>query len=345
MSVTGEDRVDSMAVGADSEPGVFLAAWRWLGPDLSVLLVMLFGLISLVWVYGATVTILRNTGIVAGAYLLGNTALALLLRKLWRPNGFRLWTEGIRACRDWVPFTLLIVVYENLRSYTGLIRPESIDTPLAMFDQWLWGVQPTVWAQQFANPILTDVLIVSYASLFPLPLALLLGLYVSDRRDCFRELATAVILCILCGFILYLTFPAGPPRFYLTDYEPARLPSFTGLYDWTDRTLDYANQMIVHSSFPSLHAALSFIALRYAFRRDFWPVAWRWLGPLYVVLTLTLWISTIYLRHHWTPDLAAGLVLGFICAFVARAITQSSNRTPCRVDEACTRDDTPVVSR
>ena len=345
MAVTGEHRAETMAVEQDSRPGAFQAAWRWLGPDLSVLSVMLFALIAIVSVYGATITILRNTGIVAGAYLIGNTALALLLRRLWRPSGFRLSAECLRACRDWIPFTLLIVVYENLRSYTGLIRSDSIDAPLAMSDQWLWGVQPTVWVQQFANPILTDILIVSYASLFPLPLALLLGLYVSDRREGFRELATAVILCILCGFILYLIFPAGPPRFYLTGYEPAHLPSFTGLYNWTDRTLDYANQMIVHSSFPSLHAALSVIALRYAFRRDLWPVAWRWLGPLYVVLTGMLWISTIYLRHHWTLDLAAGLVLGLLSASVARVMAAPSARPSVQAIRTNSSDDVPAPSQ
>lgn len=343
MSLAGEQQAESLAV--ESEPGAFRSAFRWLGPDLSVLLLMVCVLITLVSLYGATVTIVRNTGIVAGAYLIGNTALALLLRRLCRPDGFSLSTEALRVCRDWIPFTLLIVVYENLRSYTGLIRPDSIDTPLAMFDQWLWGVQPTVWAQQFANPILTDLLIVSYASLFPLPLALLLGLYVADRREGFRELATAVILCILCGFVLYLTFPAGPPRFYLNNYEPDYLPSFTGLYGWTDRTLDYANQMIVHSSFPSLHAALSVIALRYAFRRDLWPAAWRWLGPLYVMLTATLWISTIYLRHHWTLDLAAGLVLGLLSASVAQVMADHSARSSVQVIHTNGSIDVPAPSQ
>ncbi|MBM3264206.1 MAG: inositol phosphorylceramide synthase [candidate division Zixibacteria bacterium] len=293
-----------------------------LGPDLVALVVLLFVLTVLVHSYGATLHIMRNTVTLAGVYLIGNTTVALLLRWLWhgRPHGLSSQITG--TCRDWIPFTLLIVVYENLRLYTGLIRPDNIDDLLATLDLRLWGVQPTVWSQQFAHPVLTDLMAVAYALHFPLPLSLLLGLYVADRKDLFRELAAAIVICIVCGFILYLVFPAGPPRFYLTGYDPPRLPSYTGLYDVTDRTWDYANQMIVHSSFPSLHAALSTVALGYAFRRDHWPSSYRWLGPLFAMLASSLWISTVYLRHHWTPDLMAGIALGAISIRSARGLAK-----------------------
>jgi membrane-associated phospholipid phosphatase len=229
--------------------------------------------------------------------------------------------EALGACRDWIPFTLLLIVYENLRLYTGFIRPDSLDAGLAALDLRLWGVQPTVWAQQFAHPVLTDLMAIAYALHFPLPLSLLLGLYAADRRSCFRELACAMVCCIVSGFILYLSFPAGPPRFYLTDmYDPPRLPTWTGLYEWTDRTFDYANQLIIHSSFPSLHVSFAMIALMYAFRRDHWPRSWRWMGPLYTFLGIALGVSTIYLRHHWTPDLAAGVALGLFSVLVARGM-------------------------
>ena len=33
---------------------------------------------------------------------------------------------------------------------------------------------------------------------------------------------------------------------------------------------------------------------------------------LVVPLELSLYVSTVYLRHHWIPDIAAGIVLGAV---------------------------------
>ncbi|HQZ17590.1 MAG TPA: phosphatase PAP2 family protein, partial [Vicinamibacteria bacterium] len=55
--------------------------------------------------------------------------------------------------------------------------------------------------------------------------------------------------------------------------------------------------------FPSLHAAVSLLAL---------GLAWRFTRRLFFVLlpvAFGLWVSTIYLRHHFVVDLFAGFAL------------------------------------
>ena len=48
-------------------------------------------------------------------------------------------------------------------------------------------------------------------------------------------------------------------------------------------------------------------------------------------LELSLYVSTVYLRHHWIPDIAAGITLGlFVCAAAPwlRARWPQKNRRP-----------------
>ena len=65
------------------------------------------------------------------------------------------------------------------------------------------------------------------------------------------------------------------------------------------------------AAFPSLHTAASLVALVYA-----WRFARRW---FYVLLpfVLGLWVSTIYLRHHYFVDLLAGWILAPIAILLA----------------------------
>jgi membrane-associated phospholipid phosphatase len=48
-----------------------------------------------------------------------------------------------------------------------------------------------------------------------------------------------------------------------------------------------------------------------------WPGRRRLYFAICLPLVVSLWLSTIYLRHHWIPDIAAGLLLGLASALLA----------------------------
>ncbi len=220
--------------------------------------------------------------------------------------------ESLIIVRDWLPIILLILVYENLRLLTGRIRPDNIDAYLYSADVSLFGVEPTIWAQQFANRWLTDYFAFSYMLYFFLPLILATTLYIRKKREDFRELMLGVLMVMYVGFLLYITFPAGPPRFTIPNlYDPPHLSGIFGLFEATQGTYDKLDSVLVHSSFPSLHCALSLIALLYAwrFRAAAGSTLMFW---IFLPLTVSLWCSTIYLRHHWIVDCFAGFALGIV---------------------------------
>jgi len=217
--------------------------------------------------------------------------------------------DSLRVVRDWLPLILMIMVYENLRALTGLIRPEAIDAHLYAADIALLGVEPTIWIQQFANPWLTDYFAFAYLLYFVLPIVIGTILYVGGRRDDSRELMLGLILVQYVGFGLYVIFPAGPPRYFIASlFDPPQLTGALGLFEATQGTYDRINQVVFRSSFPSLHCALSLTGLLYAWKfrgiRGGRVLFW---GS--VPLVVSLWVSTIYLRHHWIVDCFAGFAL------------------------------------
>lgn len=129
-------------------------------------------------------------------------------------------------------------------------------------------------------------------------------------------MTTALVLQMGIGFILFLVFPAGPPRYYEPlmhgGYDPPQLHSFFGLFELQQGAFDSADPARTRSAFPSLHCSLALLTLIYAWR--FGDAVFSRRKRLFFTLVapfcVSLWISTVYLRHHWIPDIAAGLVLG-----------------------------------
>ncbi len=50
-----------------------------------------------------------------------------------------------------------------------------------------------------------------------------------------------------------------------------------------------------------------------------WPRLWF---RIVLVLVVSLWISVIYLRHHWFVDIFAGLTVGALANWLAPILRQ-----------------------
>ena len=228
-----------------------------------------------------------------------------------------------RILRDWGPMILLVVLFENLHAYTGLIREVPIDDTLYKIDVSVFGVEPSVWVgKHLSNGLLTDYFAVAYGLYFIMPMVLALALSLRGRRPDFRELATSVVLHLCIGYLCFIIFPAGPPRFYAPlmngGFDPVHLPSFTGLWDWSQSAWDSANPVRDHSSFPSMHCAIAMMTLLYSWRfgSAVFPKRPKLFFWIILPFVVSLWLSTIYLRHHWVSDCVAGMLLGVACYHV-----------------------------
>jgi membrane-associated phospholipid phosphatase len=210
---------------------------------------------------------------------------------------------GLFMLREMLPFLLCILIYTNLHDTIGFVNPNDIHDHLLALDVWLFGVEPCLWAEQFYSRDRTEIFQLFYMSFILIAPAVPLLLLGQKRFDEFRRAALSIVLCFYMGYVLYLVLPAAPPRIVLAAEFKKNLggdPFFASMA--ADGVLSLL-PTDSRAAFPSLHAAVSLLAL---------GLAWRFTRGLFFVLlplVLGLWVSTIYLRHHFVVDLFAGFAL------------------------------------
>ena len=219
----------------------------------------------------------------------------------------------VRGLREVLPFLTCILIYTNLHDTIGFVNPHDVHHFLDALDRELFGVQPCVWAERFITPgahradavLLPELLLdrALHAAADPAGPPALAASSAPPPWAC-SSASTS-------GYLLYVLFPAAPPRLVLV-YEFTRsLQGYPHLFSNVSARAFELLPVDSRAAFPSLHAAVSLVALVYAWR---YLRAWFWILLPFV---LGLWVSTIYLRHHYVVDLLAGWALAPVAVWVA----------------------------
>lgn len=206
--------------------------------------------------------------------------------------------------RKALPFALCLAIYTNLHDTIHFVNPHDVQQWLIKADVWLFGVEPTLWAQQFYSPWLTELFSFCYASYLPLVIVLPVVLYVRRKDTEARTTLLGLVLCFYWGYFLYILFPAVPPRLAIADQYTRSFEG--GLLLSAQMEMVSISETSSRAAFPSLHAAITLLTLIYSWRFErkiFW---------LLLPLGTGLIAATIYLRHHYVVDLLAGFPLGLL---------------------------------
>lgn len=295
-----------------------------LGFDLVMLIVMALLLIVSVLALGGHIRLLQASVVLPTV----SAAAALVIKARQRPGQWR--EEAQHILRDWVPFLFVVFIYENLHDVAGQAMDFDIAGWLHQADVAILGFEPTIWAQRVFSPLATDLFSVSYALYFFEPLLIMFLLSMWDRRAEFRNMALALTIAFLLGFIGYVFLPASPPRYAIEPLftDPARLYGLF-LFDRLQGAWDGLS-VISGGAFPSLHVGLSSVALLYAFRFRNLSRTFRVIWYAYLPLVVSLWFSTIYLRHHWVIDIFAGWLVALVAMVGADLLTRVWERLRAR---------------
>ena len=233
--------------------------------------------------------------------------LATLAAALWlRPR-----SRVVKEAREVLPFLACILIYTNLHDTIGFVNPHDIHLVLAGLDRALFGVVPAVWAERFISPGLTELMQFFYVSFLWIAPSTSLILLARRRWREFRTVTLGVTVCFYLGYALYVVFPAAPPRLVLVYEFKRNLQGYPYLFSNLSARAFALLPVDSRAAFPSLHAAVSLLALFYA---------WRYVRPWFwglLPFALGLWVSTIYLRHHYVVDLLAGWLLAPVAAVLA----------------------------
>ncbi len=185
------------------------------------------------------------------------------------------------------------------------------------FEQYVFGVQPTLWLEKFTTPWLTEWMMFSYVIYVPF-YPILCGIIYYKRgelpmEEYFFILGLTNVLCDI-GFIL---FPVASPMHWIKDLYTVPLDG----YVWT-----YLGELMrsdLHfpgGSIPSPHAAAATIM---------WVMAYRYHRPTFYVISpviLSLYVSTFYLRYHYVTDAVVGIAVAALALYLAPKLMRAWDR-------------------
>lgn len=204
------------------------------------------------------------------------------------------------------PILFIVLIYESLGDLTHHLHGD-IDPKLIEIDEFLFGVQPTLWMQRWIHPFLTDLLSLFYLSYYFLPALLVAVLYLKGSPG-LRLSVFVLVLGYYLSFIGYIAFPAVGPRYAMSGlYHVPLEGSF--ITDWVRDGLN-AIEHNKRDCMPSGHTQLALMVLFLAYRYE------KTLFRIFLPIVGGLILSTVYLRYHYVIDLLAGMALAAFCIWI-----------------------------
>jgi membrane-associated phospholipid phosphatase len=128
-------------------------------------------------------------------------------------------------------------------------------------------------------------------------------------------------------YVWFIFFPVKGPKYYFAELNRMWYTNFQGfLFTKVMKGL-FNNTNLGGAAFPSSHVALALIAFILNCRYN------RYLVPVYLPLTILLFISTIYLYAHYFIDIPAGIVTGILLYLLVPLLIKPAQRLATGVDK------------
>jgi membrane-associated phospholipid phosphatase len=222
-------------------------------------------------------------------------------------------TKLLIGLHRWYCYLIVLFVFKEIHLMIRPIHPVDYDWLFISIDKWLFGVNPTQWMAQFAHPILTEILQISYFSYYILFIMLGVELYKRYPIEEFDHGAFLVVYGFYLSYLGYFLLPAVGPRFILHDFYAinkelpgilltSAMRDFINAGESISFNIPNAIEYVQRDVFPSGHTQLTLIVIYLNHR---YRLKARWVAT---VLASLLIIGTIYLRYHYVIDIIGGLI-------------------------------------
>jgi membrane-associated phospholipid phosphatase len=236
---------------------------------------------------------------------------------------------GRRLMLDFVPFVLLIVLYEECRGIAHILRPVPYVDPHLDLERWLFfgHMPPNVlqdWLWKGHLMWYDQVLSAITRIHFIVPPTLAFALWLR-RRSLFYRFAATMLVLSYAGALTFALYPAAPPWYaadilgkmpYLASPSSvqaaaAPLPTSGGpLYQLVD-----GNEF---AAIPSLHGGYSFLIFLFAATLA-WRTRWRWpVIAIAALYPLAQSFAAVYTANHYVVDLLIGFAYATAALFGVR---------------------------
>ncbi len=203
--------------------------------------------------------------------------------------------------RHWYPHLFFLFCFEEMAKLVHLFSPGWQDAKLIAFDQWVTGVNPSLWLERIAHPALNEFMQFAYFTYFIFLLVLGGILYYGRDWKSYWSTMTYSAIGYVLGYVTAMFFPVQSPWFSMAGMWHGDLIGgpFTALINLIEKC-----GRVHGAAFPSQHVAGAVAALWGAWRHR------RWLFWVFLPLVLCMCVSTVYVRNHYVADVMGGMATG-----------------------------------
>jgi membrane-associated phospholipid phosphatase len=243
----------------------------------------------------------------------------------------------VRFVIEWLPFMVVLFVYDRLRGYADGMLVKAREVPQIKVEEELFGKPvPTVWLQQHLWHGVHDLRWWDYATWFVYLTHFLATLIVAAilwvwAHQHFARFATMVCTLAFAAFATYVLYPAVPPwmaaqqgalgaahRTVKLTWPHVPIAHYGSLFEKGEH---YANNV---AAMPSLHAGYALLLVLFL-----WRLVPRWTRPLLALYPPAMAFSLVYGGEHYVVDCIAGWVYATATfLFVEWAFARREARAP-----------------
>jgi membrane-associated phospholipid phosphatase len=206
----------------------------------------------------------------------------------------------------WTPIILFTFMYEEVEPLLHLISNNWCDEYLSLIDQKIFGVNFSLWVEQFDYPFLNEIFTFGYIIYFVIiPVTAAIHYFAGNKSE-YAQMLAQVILALCISYILFIFFPAQSPRFYHAHLIQSEM---TGLFfsNLEEQIMSLGSYR--GGAFPSAHIAVAILCWTSLFRRH------RRFFHIMTPFIFLMIIGTIWGRYHYAIDGIAGIFLAFCIHF------------------------------
>ena len=295
---------------------------RLLPTDLIVIVLnLLFGALFLL--FGA----LGNPGAwKSGVFYIGAIAIVVLVVRYGGPSTSRL----IGFLRTfYVQLFYIFYFTDCIRLSQFLYGGRSLDWLFLRLEELIFGFQPALRFSQVlsGSPLVNELFFFAYFFYYALIVS---GPWILFLRGNRVEAARGLFL-ITAGFaflyVFYILFPVQGPKYAIDSLRRSWYSEFSGVVFTPIMTTIFGNTNLAGAAFPSSHVAMATVALLYNRKHN------PRLAAVFVLPTLLLFFSTVYIYAHYVVDVIAGIPVGLLVYYGIPSLWSPTLSLAQRLDE------------
>ncbi len=177
------------------------------------------------------------------------------------------------------------------------------DETLISLDRFLIGIESSLFLEKITNPVLTEWMMFSYVAYIPLLFAVSFICYFSSDAYTSKEYLFNLICTYSVCYLGFIIFPVASPLFHYPEAYNVKLDG--GIFSICGELIrEYGH--FPGGSLPSPHCAATTVMALFLYRHN--RKIFYWLLPVVV----TIYISTVYGRYHYSWDVVAGIITALV---------------------------------